>query len=100
MMYVKDRTWLECKITAEQWFPGKACAFVCNDKLVHPTLCCGCLMLGGPKEAHVHTGLVGGVLLEPGMWLVKRDYERYPECYNDEEFHKEFVEVPTPEDKK
>lgn len=58
---------------AHQWFPGNGCPGVMNDHPADKSLpfkLCGCVMVGGPEGAHVHTAHAGQVVvLEPGDWV-------------------------------
>jgi hypothetical protein len=57
-------------IEAEQWFPDRRVDGVVSAPLIDGKGgLCGCVLLGGLTEAHVHT-LEGPLLVSPGDWII------------------------------
>jgi hypothetical protein len=91
---------LRASFEATRWFPGVKIEGVVNDypaDAKSKTLC-GCLMVGGPVQAHIHnkSSALAGYVLNPGDWIVKRsEFDDLLVC-SDAYFTSTYERVPTP----
>jgi len=66
---------VKATVEAKQWQPGIEIEGVVNghDPAAKSYMLCGCLLIGGPSEPHIHMTGVNGFILHPGDWVVKHE---------------------------